>query len=128
MIRQEENNRVKRFLNSKEAQAYLTISRRAMESAVKDGEIGYKKINGRYYFPVEELERWARNLNYHTDYINEVRRTGRISQSLTKPEQGIGLEKLRELRNLEKQKSTASRGLQAYSNKASLKPQVSCLA
>lgn len=128
MTRQNSENTIKRFLNSREAQSYLTISRRALETAVKNGEIGYKKINSRLYFPVEELDRWAQQLNYHTDCINEGIYTGHISRSLTKPEHDIGLEKLLELRRLEKLKNTASKGLQSCSKRVCAKQPVSCPA
>ena len=100
-----------------EAISLLPFGRRGLDSLIKKGEIGFKKVNGRYYFPETEIRRWVNDLEYHTKYTKEETYTGRTSRLLTQKEEGIGLEKLLELQALKKQNNTATQGYQSYKRK-----------
>ena len=80
------------LLNAKQACGYLKDgNNKPMKSEhfrllVKNGEIGFKIVGNSKRYPIEELNRWQKELTY-TGSIKEVKRGGRTSRYL--PKQGI---------------------------------------
>ena len=123
MIRQLEENVL--LLTKSEALARLPFGRHSFDSLINKGEVGFKKVGNRYYFPVTEIERWANNLEHRTASTPEVKATGHILLSKPKTENDCGLDALVAQRTLEKQRSSAMRKLQAYKQKETNKPMMS---
>lgn len=93
MTRQFTNNIIG-LITKAEAIDLLPFGRRGLESLIKKGEIGFKKVNGRYYFLKSDIIRWAENLDHHTEYTSEERHTGRISHIQPYPEKKYSLDAL----------------------------------
>ena len=68
------------LLNATEAMEYLKIKKAEnFRKLVNNGEIGFKIIGTTKFYPVMELERWLRELNYISS-TKEGTRGGRTSQ------------------------------------------------
>lgn len=118
-----ENNKL--LLTKQEAMEVLPIGRRGFESLIKNGEIGYKKVNGRYFFTVAEINRWVNDLEHHTAYTPEARPCGHTLRRTPKTEKRYSLDALAEQMYSKRQSNSATRNLQSYKMKQSVKPQVS---
>lgn len=118
-----ENNNI--LLTKAEALARLPFGRHSFEGLINRGEIGFKKVGGRYYFLQSDIERWANQLEHHTASTPEAITTGHISLSKPKVESDCGLDALVIQRTLEKQKNSAMKKLQAYKPRVTNKPTVS---
>jgi hypothetical protein len=112
------------LISKAEALAKLPFGRRGLDSLIKKGEIGFKKVNGRYYFLESEIERWANDLEYHTASTPEVAHTGHTSRCKPQTEKKYSLGVLVAQKNLNKLSNSVSRKLQSYRTKQNLKPQV----
>ena len=66
------------LLNAKQACGYLNIKAEFFRNLVNRGEIGFKLVNKSKRYPVEELDRWQKELTY-IDSTNEVKRGGHTS-------------------------------------------------
>ena len=66
------------LLNAKQACGYLNIKAEFFRNLVNRGEIGFKWVNKSKRYPVEELDRWQKELTY-IDSTNEVKRGGHTS-------------------------------------------------
>ena len=115
-----ENNSL--LLTKAEALAMLPFGRHSFEGIINRGEIGFKKVGGRYYFLLSDIEKWANRLERHTNCIPEGKPTGHTLLSKPKTESVSGLDALVTQRMLEKQKRFAMRKLQAYKPKEPNKP------
>lgn len=60
------------LLNAKQACGYLGIGRYLFESAVNKGYIPFICPSKRRLFNTEDLDRWQRNTQTHTDYTKEA--------------------------------------------------------
>ena len=69
------------LLNQKQACGYLGIGRYLFESAVNQGYIPFVKPSKRRLFNTEDLDRWQRNTQTHTDYTKTEEYGMRISLS-----------------------------------------------
>ena len=118
-----ENNKL--LLTKQEAMELLPFGRRGFESLIRTGELGFKKVNGRLYFSKADLERWVNDLEHRTEYTPEVKPTGHISRCKPQTEKKYSLDALVAQQALEKLSSSATRKLQSYKQKISVKPQVS---
>lgn len=94
------------LLTKQEALALLPFSRRGLDSLIKKGEIGYKKVGSRYYFLKSDIEKWAMSLDHHTDYSSVGKPTMPTSHSIATGN-GYSLENLAEQYNLRKPKHIA---------------------
>ena len=110
------------LLTKAEALAKLPFGRHSFEGLINRGEIGFKKVGGRYYFLEAEIERWANELEHRTSYTSEEKPTGHTLLSKPKTESVSGLDALVTQRALEKQKNFAMKKLQAYKPKETIKP------
>jgi len=128
MIRQTCQNNIKRVLNAKEAQAYLGIPRYSFEKAVQNGDIEYKLIGRKKFYPVWCLDKWQNDTTNHIDCSKEATSTMPISRILTKTEPEYSLERLLEQRMKQKQSNIASRELLNCKRKLVNKPMVNCPA
>ena len=118
---------IKRVLNAKEAMQYLGLGRRQFEAAVKQGDISFKTIGSKRFYPVWVLEKWLSNTVNHIDYTKEATSITPISRvSLT--DKGCKLEKLAEQVMKSWQPNTASRDYRKYNNRSKTSHQVDCLA
>lgn len=118
-----ENNKL--LLTKQEAMELLPFGRRGFESLVKNGEIGFKEVNGRLYFSRAEIDRWANDLKYRIVSTPEVKPCGRTLLCKPKTEKTYSLDALLEQRTLEKLNNSASRNLQSYKQRQIVRPQVS---
>ena len=118
-----ENNNI--LLTKAEALARLPFGRYSFEGLINRGEIGFKKVGGRYYFLLSDIEKWSQELEHRTKSTNDLVGTGHTLLSKPKTETVSGLDALAIQRALEKQKSSATRKLQAYNKKPLVKPLVS---
>lgn len=66
-------NSIKRVLNSKEAREYLGLPRYSFDKAVNTGQIEFKLIGTKKFFPIWCLERWQKDTTNHIDYIKEAK-------------------------------------------------------
>ena len=128
MIRQIGQNTIKRVLNSKEAREYLGLPRYSFEKAVNNGEIQFKLIGTKKFFPTWALEKWQSDTTNHIDCTKEAKPTMRTYHTYQRPKVGLSLESLLEQREKEKQLAIASKGCRNYKSKTVNKPVVSCLA
>lgn len=71
----------KKLLNAKEAREYLGFSRYTFEKAVNEGNIRFKLIGSKKFFPIGALDTWQSTTMNHTDCIKEAIRTTRISRT-----------------------------------------------
>lgn len=94
------------LLTRAEALELLPFSRRGLDSLIKKGEIGYKKVGSRYYFLRSDIEQWAMSLNHHIDYSSVGKPTMPTSRSMPTAK-GYSLENLAEQYNLRKPKHIA---------------------
>ena len=118
-----ENNSL--LLTKAEALAMLPFGRHSFEGIINRGEIGFKKVGGRYYFLLSDIEKWANRLERHINFTNATVGTGHTSLCKPKTESVSGLDALVEQKTLEKQRNSAMRKLQAYKPKTPNKPQMS---
>lgn len=81
MIRQIGQNTIKRVLNAKEAREYLGLPRYSFEKAVSNGEIQFKLIGTKKFFPTWALEKWQNDTTNHIDCTKEAKPTTHISRS-----------------------------------------------
>lgn len=75
------NNGIKRVLNSKEAREYLGLPRYSFDKAVNNGEIEFKLIGSKKFFPTWCLDKWQRNTITHTDFTKEAKSITLTSRS-----------------------------------------------
>ena len=127
MIRQNYQNAVKKVLNAKEAREYLGLPRYSFEKAVNNGDIGFKLIGNKKFFPVWCLDKWQNGTTNHIDYTNAAKHTTHTSPMSQKPEAESSLENLLEQIERAKQSNTASKGYRSYKRKTINKPVVNCL-
>lgn len=118
-----ENNVV--LITKAEAIKLLPFGRHSFEGLINRGEIGFKKVGGRYYFLRSDIEKWANQLEHHTESTNVSVGTGHTLLSKPKTENVSGLDALVIQRTLEKQRNSAMRKLQAYKPKVTNEPMVS---
>lgn len=107
MTRQTNQNNIKRVLNAKEAREYLGLSRYNFEKAVREGNIKFKLIGTKKFFPTWALEEWQNDTMNHTDCIKEVKRTTRISHIYQQTANAYNFAELQEKYFPKKQRSFA---------------------
>lgn len=100
-----------KILSESAAIRYIGRGRKFFKSAVMNREIGSKKINGRRYYTIKELERWLKELELHTESTSEARPTTRISRFEPSAGNEYSFAKLLEQRTKEKQNNTVLNGL-----------------
>ena len=113
MSRQDENNRVKKILNKKEAMNYLGLSRKIFDAIIKQGDLSFKVINRNKYFPVWVLDKWLSSTVNHLDCSKEAKYTTPTSRSYPKDNE-FALENLLEQMTSKQRQSTASNVSQKY--------------
>ena len=118
---------IKRVLNAKEAMQYLGLGRRQFMAAVKQGDISFKTIGSKRFYPVWVLEKWLNSTDNHIDCSKEATSTTPISR-VSSTDNGCKLEKLAEQMMKSWQINTASKDYRKYNNKSKTAHQVDCLA
>lgn len=118
---------IKKILNTKEAIEYLGLGRRQFEAAVRQGDISFKTIGSKRFYPVWVLEKWLNNTINHIDYSSAVQHTTPTSRASSKGD-GYALERLAAQMMKPKQPNTVSKDYRKYNNKLRTKPLVDCLA
>ena len=74
----------KKVLNSKEAREYLGLPRYSFEKAVSNGDIQFKLIGSKKFFPTWALDRWQNDTTNNTDCTNVAKHTTHISRTYQK--------------------------------------------
>lgn len=117
----------KRILNTKEAIEYLGLGRRQFEVAVRQGDISFKVIGSKRFYPVWVLDKWLNSTINHIDCSSAAIHTTPISRVSSKGD-GYELERLAEQMMKPRQFNTVSKDYRKYNNKLRTKPLVDCLA
>ena len=117
----------KKILNTKEAMEYLGVGRRVFNAAVKQGEISFKAVNGKKYFPLWVLDKWLNSTINYIDCSSAATTTTPIYH-VSSTGDGCELERLAERMMKSWQSNTASKDYRKYNSKSKTKPLVDCLA
>ena len=103
----EDNIVTKKVLNAKEAREYLGLARYSFEKAVNSGDIQFKLIGSKKFFPIWALDKWQTDTINHIPCLKEAKRTTRISRSYQKAASAYNFAELQEKYFPKKQRNFA---------------------
>lgn len=113
----------KKILNTKEAIEYLGLGRRSFDAAVKQGDISFKTIGSKRFYPVWVLDKWLNNTVNLLDCSKEATSITPTYRSSAK-DSVSGLDALRDYVKNGMQHNSALNALQKYKTEPTNKHQV----